>query len=227
MPRTRRSCPHDHTAAVNGPPDPPPEKVPGYPVVLDLAGRRCLVVGGGPVATRRAEGLVASGGRVTVVAPHTVAAIDDNRSIEVAHRPYRRGEAADYLLVITATGAPDVDRAVVDDATAAGVLVGSADQTTPGTIQLPAVHRDGPVTVAISTGGASPGLALWLRTRVASALPGGVAVLADLVEETRRRLRRAGRPTDSVDWVAVLDEHVVPLVEAGRVDEARALLDRL
>jgi hypothetical protein len=54
-----------------------------------------------------------------------------------------------------------------------------------------------------------------------------VAVLADLVEETRRRLRRAGRPTDSVDWVAVLDEHVVPLVEAGRVDEARALLDRL
>jgi siroheme synthase-like protein len=212
---------------VSIPPEPTTGRAPGFPVVLDLTRRRCLVVGGGPVASRRAERLVASGGRVTVVAPRTVGTIDDNRAIEVVRRPYRRGEAAQYHLVITATGSSEVDRAVVDDATAAGVLVSSADQGTPGTVGLPAVYRDGPVTVAISTGGASPGLALWLRTRVVSALPGGLDTLAGLVEETRRRLRQAGRPTDSVDWATVLDEQVVPLVEAGRAGEARAVLDRL
>ena len=129
----------------------------GYPVVLELTGRSCLVVGGGPVGARRARGLAAAGALVTVVAPRTVAAIDDDPVLVVERRPYRPGEAAGFHLVVTATGDPDVDRVVVGDAVAAGVLVGSADRTVPGTIQLPAVHRDGPVTVAVSTGGAQPG----------------------------------------------------------------------
>jgi siroheme synthase-like protein len=199
----------------------------GYPVVLDLVGRSCLVVGGGPVAARRADGLVASGGRVTVVAPTTVADIDANPSLTVHRRPYRRGEVSGYHLVITATGSPDVDRAVVDDATAAGVLVSSADRVTPGSMQLPAVHRVGPVTVAVSTGGASPALSRWLRTRIATAIPEQIAVVCELVDEARRRLREAGRPTESVDWDTVLDEQVVPLVEEGRVEEARAVLGQL
>ena len=212
-----------------GPPGPAGTGRPatGYPVVLDVTGRRCLVVGGGPVAARRARGLAAAGARVTVVAPRTVAAIDDDPGLAVERRPYRRGEAAGFHLVVTATGDPEVDRAVVDDAVAAAVLVGSADQAVPGTMQLPAVHRDGPVTVAVSTGGTSPGLARWLRTRIASTLPAGTGVLADLLEEARREMQAAGRPTDSVDWQQVLDDQLVPLIEAGRVDEAREVLRRL
>ncbi len=199
----------------------------GYPVLLDLVGRNCLVVGGGPVAARRADGLVASGGLVTIVAPATVADIDANPSLTVHRRAYHRGEVSGYHLVITATGSPDVDRAVVEDAAAAGVLVSSADQATPGSMQLPAVHREGPVTVAVSTGGASPALSRWLRTRIAAAIPEQIAVVVGLVDEARRRIRDAGRPTESVDWDAVLDEQVVPLVAEGRVEEARAVLGRL
>jgi len=198
----------------------------GYPVVLDLDGRPCLVVGGGPVAARRVDGLVAAGGRVTVVALTTVTAIADNRSVEIEHRPYRRGEVVGYHLVITATGAPDVDRAVVADATAAGVLVNSADGAAPGTALLPAVLRDGPVTVAVSTGGASPALARWLRNRLASAVPAEVGVMVELLDGARRSLQAAGRPTESVDWATLLDE-VLPLVEAGRIEEARARLTGL
>jgi siroheme synthase-like protein len=209
-------------------PTPPPgpagtgRPATGYPVVLDVTGRRCLVVGGGPVAARRARALAAAGARVTVVAPRTVTAIDDDPALAVERRPYRRGEAAGFHLVVTATGDPEVDRAV-----AAAERVGSADQAVPGTIQLPAVHRDGPVTVAVSTGGTSPGLARWLRTRIASTLPAGTGVLADLLEEARREMQAAGRPTDSVDWQQVLDDQLVPLIEAGRVDEAREVLRRL
>ncbi len=85
---------------------PPTRSAPGYPVVLDLTGRHCLVVGGGPVAARRAEGLISSGARVTVVAPRTVAAIDDNSLLEVVHRPYLRGEAARFHLVSPPPGFP-------------------------------------------------------------------------------------------------------------------------
>lgn len=232
-------------------PEPSPsDHVPDYPVMLNVAGRRCLVVGGGSVAARRAQGLLAAGARVTVVAPDVVAAIDQlatrspagetgppgpteastiNTShragtLEMVRRHYQVGEAGHYDMVVTATGAPEVDRAVVSDAISAGVLVNSADRGSPGTVLLPAVHRDGPVTVAVSTGGASPALARWLRDRFASSIPPAVATLAALLEEARSDMRSAGRPTESVDWVAALDEQVVPLVEAGRIDEARAAL---
>ncbi len=203
-------------------------------MVLDVAGRGCLVVGGGPVAARRAHGLVASGARVTVVAPEVVADIGrltglsppaagtGTGTLEIARRRYRAGEAARYDLVVTATGAPDVDRAVVADATAAGVPVNSADRVAPGWVQLPAVHRDGPVVVAVSTGGASPALARWLRDRIAGSLPPYLAVVAELLEEARHAARAAGRGTDSVDWEAAISELVVPLVEAGRIEEARS-----
>jgi siroheme synthase-like protein len=206
---------------------PPTDPPPGYPVVLTVAGRRCLVVGGGPVAARRARGLLEAGATVTVVAPEVVPDIHllaDRAPLEVVRRPYRSGEAARYHLVLTATGVPEVDRSVVADAEAAGVLVNTAGGDAPGTVQLPAVHREGQVTVAVSTSGTSPALARWLADRLGASLPANVATIAELLDEARSALQAAGRSTGSVDWQAVLSEHVVPLVEAGKVDEARAVL---
>jgi precorrin-2 dehydrogenase/sirohydrochlorin ferrochelatase len=226
------------TGSVPPPPGPALDQADsGYPVVLVLTGRRCLVVGGGPVATRRAGDLVAAGAEVTVVAPEVdeeiarLAGGGDRSghglpgSLVVRGRPYRPGEAAGYQLVLTATGRPDVDRQVVADATAAGVLVNSADGAAPGTVRLPAVHRDGPVTVAVSTGGSSPALALWLRDRVVGAVPDGAATVAGLIDEARTELRAQGRSTEAVAWEPLLEE-LIPLAAAGRLDEARAVLAR-
>jgi precorrin-2 dehydrogenase / sirohydrochlorin ferrochelatase len=227
------------TDPIPPPPGPAPNQADsGYPVVLVLTGRRCLVVGGGPVATRRARGLVAAGGEVTVVAPEVDEGItrlagghgDGSGhglpgSLVIRARPYRPGESAGYQLVLTATGRPDVDRQVVADATAAGVLVNSADGAAPGTVRLPAVHREGPVTVAVSTGGSSPALARWLRDRTAGAIPDGAATVAGLIDEARTELRARGRSTESVAWEPLLEE-LLPLAAAGHLDEARAALAR-
>jgi siroheme synthase-like protein len=210
----------------------PPDHPPGYPVVLLVSGWKCLVVGGGPVAARRAGGLLEAGARVTLVAGEAgeaVRRLDAGPSrgrLDVEIRPYEAGEARRYDLVITATGRPEVDRQVIADATDAGVPVSGADSASPGTVQLPAVHRAGPLTVAVSTGGASPALARWVRDRLAAALPPGVDVLAELLDEARTALREAGRPTGSVPWQSLLDQEVGPLVEAGRIEEARAALRR-
>ena len=189
------------------------------------------------MAARRARGLLDAGAAVTVVAPRVVPAVEDMASagrekpngarpapVELELRPYRPGEAGVFDLVVTATGDPTVDGSVVTDARAAGVPVASAAGDIPGTVRIPAVLRRGPVTVAVSTGGSSPALAAWLRDRIAGSLPAGLETVAALLDEARSELRASGRSTDSVDWAGLLEDQVLPLVEGGRVDEARAAL---
>ena len=196
-----------------------------YPISLVVAGRPCLVVGGGRIAARKAEGLARSGAQVTVVAPVVDASIDA-LPVLIERRRYRVGEAASYRLVITATGVPEVDATVAHDAEGAGVWVNSADDAAHCTFMLPAIHRDGPVTVAVSTGGASPALASWLRDRLAAACGTGLGSLAGLLDDTRGVLQAAGRATGSVDWQAILDGPVPELVRDGHLDDARRQLER-
>jgi siroheme synthase-like protein len=204
-------------------PDPPP---PFYPVSLDVAGRPCLVVGGGSVAARKARGLLDCGARVTVVAPSLDPDMEAlSGSLHALHRrPYAAGEAASFRLVLTATGHPEVDGAVHADADAAGVWVNSADDRAHSSFILPAVHRDGAVTVAVSSGGVSPALASWLRDRLAAQCGDNVGALAQLLGEARQRVREAGLRSDSVDWRSLLDGPLPALVAAGDLDNARAIV---
>jgi siroheme synthase-like protein len=164
---------------------------------------------------------------VTLVSPDAADALRGHPGVTIEERPYRAGEAGDYDLAVTATGDPGVDRMVIADAAAAGTLAAGADAAASGTIRLPAVHDDGPVTIAVSTGGSSPALARWLLARAVATLPAQVATIAALLDEARRSVQSSGRRSDSIDWVRILEEELVPLVEAGRIDEARAALARL
>jgi siroheme synthase-like protein len=205
----------------------PPGGETDYPVMIPIGGWRCLVVGGGPVATRRVAGLLDAGATVTVVAPEVDAALERMEAVGLAveRRPYNEGEAAAYDLVVTATGVESVDRLVVADARSARALVASADTASSGTVRLPAVHRAGPVTVAVATGGASPAVAGWLRDRLASAVPHDMVTVVALAEEGRTELRASGRATHEVAWSVLLDE-ILPLIESGQVEEARAVVHR-
>jgi siroheme synthase-like protein len=196
-----------------------------YPVSLDVEGRACLVVGGGPVAARKALGLLRCGAVVTVVAPAVCAAMAELAPLTIERRPYAAGEAGAYRLVVTATGIPTVDGAVFTDAEAAGVWVNSADDRAHCSFILPSVHRDGAVTLAVSTGGQSPALASWLRARLAAQWGDGLGSLADLLARARRSVHDAGRSTELVDWAALLDGPLPGLVRDGRMDEAEALVE--
>jgi siroheme synthase-like protein len=193
-------------------------------VALVLAGRPVLVVGGGPVAARKVAGLRAAGAAVTVVAPDIRPEIEADPGVTVARRPYRAGDAARFRLVVTATGVPAVDRAVAAEAEAAGVWCNSADDPEACTFLLPAVHRDGAVTLAVSTAGSSPALAGWLRDRAAAALAPGTGELARLLARARADLVARGRPTSALDWAGLLAGPLPDLVAAGRTDEATRLL---
>lgn len=175
-----------------------------YPVNLDVRDRPCLVVGGGSVAARKAAGLASCGAQVTVVAPVTDAAIDQLDGVRVLHRPYRRGEAAGYRLVITATGDEAVDAQVFADGDAAGVWVNAADDPDHCSFTLPAILRRGPVQVAVSTGGTSPALASWLRDRLSEVLAPELADVAREVARTRAEIHARGLSTEGMDWYEII-----------------------
>jgi siroheme synthase-like protein len=196
-----------------------------YPVSLDVEGRACLVVGGGPVAARKARGLLDCGAIVTVIAPDICAAMAELEALTIERRTYAKGEAAAYRLVVTATGNPAVDGAVYADAEAAGVWANSADDVAHCSFILPSVHREGAVTVAVSTGGSSPALASWLRARLAAQGGNGWGEVADLLGRARQSLHEAGRSTGLVDWVALLDGPLLGFVRDGQMDKAQALVE--
>ncbi len=139
---------------------------PLYPVHLRLAGRRCLVVGGGPVAARKARGLVECGADGHRGGPRggrrARRALD---GVTCERRPYRAGEVAGYRLVVAATDDPDVDGRVFRDGERHGVWVNAADDPDHCSVMLPAVVRRGPIVATFSTSGRSPAMATWLRRR--------------------------------------------------------------
>lgn len=197
-----------------------------YPVNLDLVDTPCLVVGGGSVAARKVEGLLAAGADITVVAPQAISQLAENPLIRWHQRPYQRGEVASYRIAFTATNDSDVNAQVARDARATGVPVNSADDPENCSFTLPAIARLGDIQVTVSTAGRSPALASWLRNRIDDALDDTLLEVLELLAATRSELQAAGLSTERPGWRRALDSGVPQLVAEGRLEEARVLLRR-
>lgn len=201
-----------------------PVDAPLYPVNLIVSGRSCLVVGGGPVAARKAEGLLACGAGVHVVATRVGPEVRALGLVTWEERPYEPGEVARYRLAVTATGDPAVDKAVFDDGEKAGVWVNSADDPANCSFTLPAVVRRGPVVLTVSTGGHSPALAVWLKERMAAQVGPEYEVLAGLLSQERDAVRADGRSTEDIDWRRALDSDMLDLIRSGHLQQAKERL---
>jgi precorrin-2 dehydrogenase/sirohydrochlorin ferrochelatase len=169
--------------------------VPAYfPVLLDLRGRRCLVVGGGEVADRKVRALVECGARVVVVSPRATSNLRALAAAGVVHhhaRQFRRWDVRGCTLVVAATGDADVDRAAARSARRTGALVNVADGPEDCDFILPSVLRRGELQIAVSTGGRSPALAREIRQRLEPLFGDDYAELVERVGAERTRARAA------------------------------------
>ena len=198
-----------------------------YPIMLDLQGRPCLVVGGGVVAGRKIEGLLEAGARVTVVSPTLAPAVlDIARDGRLRWRPreYVSGDLAGFALVMVATDDRAVNRRVAAEARERAVWINCADDPERSDFILPSVLRRGPLTVTVSTGGASPMVARLVREELEGVLPADYGTLTEVVAEVRRSLRERGIALYADRWRAALDTELKRLVAAGRPAEAREWL---
>jgi len=171
-----------------------------YPVNLDLHDVPVLVVGGGRIGARKADGLVAAGARVRLVATAVSEHVDGVEVAEIRARPFEPSDLDGMRLVVTATGVADVDAEVSRMARARGIWTNAADQPVDCEFILPAIARVGRVTVAVSTDGASPALARELRTVIAEWLTDDLAALAEQLSEERASVQARGESTEDIDW---------------------------
>ncbi len=162
-----------------------------YPVFLKLDGLVVVVVGGGPVAASKLEGLLAAGARVTVVAPQVVDAIRAHEAVTILETEFRPAHLAGARWVVAAA-TPEVNRDVAAAAAARGLFVNAVDEPATATAYLGGVVRRGAVELAISTGGTAPALAGLLREALDAILPHDLEKWISVAAVARREWKRDG-----------------------------------
>lgn len=206
----------------------------GYPVMLEVRGRRCLVIGGGSVAEGKARGLLAAGAGVTVISPALTKGLEDleqSGMIRVIPREYVAGDLKDAFIAIAATNDFSINAAAFREGQERGVLVNSVDDVEHCHFAAPSVVRRGDFVLAVSTGGKAPALARKLRAELEARFGEEYGALVDLLGEVRQAALKV-RTVDFAEWArrweVALQPDLARMVREGRLAEARdAVRDRL
>ena len=201
-----------------------------YPIAVKIAGRVVVVVGGGPVAAFKVEGLLRCDARIRLVAPELsgdLLALARDHRIQWVAREFEPNDLEGARLVVAATGDIAVNRAVADAAHDRNLLVNAVDDPRRCDYYLPAVARRGPLHLTVSTAGAAPAFAAVLRDEIEERLSPNIEVWLDLLAEARQQLRdrypddarRRHREARDLARSPARDA-----VERGEIDVARRLL---
>ncbi len=199
-----------------------------YPVFLNISHRRCIVVGGGRVALRKARVLLEHGADVMVISPdlcHGLAQLAEGGEISALIKEYQAGDLENAFVAIAATDNSTVNRRVVAEARRRAVLVNVVDDAENSDFIVPSYMRRGEITVAVSTNGKSPALARKIRLRLERELGDDYALLANLISEVRMQVKREGIKVDSDGWQEALDlDLLLILLRKGEKETAKAIL---
>lgn len=202
-----------------------------YPIMADLAGKRCLVVGGGRVAERKIAGLLEAGADVAVVSPQATGPITDwaaEGRITLLRKEYESGDGAGAALLFAATDRAEVNERVHADAVIRGQPVNVADRPELCTFVVPAVWRQGSLLVAVSTSGTNPTAAARIRDRIAEAIGDGIEPFLEFAADYRQRvISRVDEPSRRKRLLAELfGDEALAAVRAGDWDGLRRRMEK-
>ncbi len=211
-----------------------------YPAFINIEGRRCVVIGGGAVAARKAETLLRAGAEVVVIAPelssrmgelamHSISSPSAGNAesatpvkpVKPIARRYRKGDLRSAFIAVAATDDAEVNLKVCRDALELGILVNCITPPDAGNFIVPSASSRGGLTIAVSTAGKCPAAAKLIRRELDDYTAGYPALLSFL-EEARAMLREV-LPCER-DRAAALDKLAAVLMETFRTEPgARAL----
>jgi precorrin-2 dehydrogenase/sirohydrochlorin ferrochelatase len=160
-----------------------------FPLFVKLADQACLVVGGGKVAERKVHELAATGARVTVVSPDItdgLAALAAAGAIFYVKKAFAPEDVDGSVLVVAATDNETVNRQVALEAQRLGVWCNVVSEPELCTVMVPSVFRRGKLTLAISTGGASPALARHIRQELDEVFGPEYGLALEILAELRK-----------------------------------------
>lgn len=198
-----------------------------YPVFLDLAGRRVVLVGGGAVAWQKIPALLEAGARIDLVSPEVVPeieALNKEGRLKWHARPYQKTDIKEARLVIAATDNPDVQKTVACDCRSQGIWVNVVDVPPLCDFIAPAIVRKGPVQVAVSTGGAAPALAKYLRMKLENALDPAYADFAVMVGRYRADILKLPKDRRRALWDKLVNDAFFQNIRDHGIGQAESQL---
>ena len=207
-----------------------------YPVLFDLQGRAVLVVGGGAIAERKVETLVAAGASVILVAPVVTSSLLDlanSKTIQLRLRKFMESDLDGMVLVISATDDSVAQEQIAAAARSRNVPVNTVDQPNLCDFIVPAIVRKGDIVVAISTSGRSPALAAALRAKLEAVVTDEAARAARVLGEVRNEVHTRFPDPDRrkhvfesivasgiLDWIKECDD-------AAALKRVRGIIEKL
>ena len=203
-----------------------------FPIFLDLKDRPCIVIGGGSVASRKIANLLTAHAQVIVISPAITPELEqlaNNNEVTLLKRNFDKADIALAFLIIAATDNKDINAQIAALAHAANTPVNVADDSTLCSFIFPSILDRSPVTIAVSTGGASPVLARQLRMKLETMIPSACGRLAGITEEYREKVKQhfPKQEQRKAFWENALKGTFAELVYAGQDSSARLLLDDL
>lgn len=202
-----------------------------YPVYLNLNGKKCMVFGGGQIAEDKVAKLRNAGAQVSIISPTVTPDLEawaQRGDFEWQSREYRTGDLQGAFLGIAATNKRQVNNEIFQEAEQLGILMNVVDYPEECTFIAPSIVQRGQVTIAISTGGASPALARKLRETLSEDPALEWADLADVLASARKEVKKRGLTVDPQRWQCCITDELLELTQSGKEEQAlSSLLSRL
>jgi siroheme synthase-like protein len=199
-----------------------------YPIFLNIKDKRCVVVGGGQVALRKAKMLLEGRANVFVISPNPhpeIIKLSKRKTIHLIQRDYKPGDLKDAAIILACTDVKEVNHKVADEAKKAGVLVNVADNPERSNFITPSFFKRGNLTIAVSTSGISPALARKIRTKLEKSFGEEYASLLSIIGEVRSKFKAKGYRVGTETWQEALDlDFLIQLVRSGQRKKAKAIL---
>ena len=198
-----------------------------YPVYLNLTGKRCVILGGGKIAQGKLAALRQAAAQITVISPEATQGIQraaQRGDLEWLPRKYQPGDLEGAFIAVAATNVWHVNREIFEEADRLGVLLNVVDDPDLCSFIAPSIVRRDPVTLAISTGGASPALARKMRETLSQDQNLRWADLAGVLAQARRHIKDRRIVIDPERWQCCINEDLLALAQDGRQAEALEIL---
>jgi len=200
-----------------------------YPIFVNLKDQPCTIIGGGKIAEGKVEGLLDAGAMITVISPALTPALQnlaDEKQFTYIERIYQNGDLDGAFMVICATDQNDINHRVWLDASENHQLVNVVDDTPRCNFIAPAILRKGDLSIAISTGGKAPAMAVRLKEFLDKDIGPEYARFLELAGQLRSPLAKhiPDFETRKALWYQILDAGVLDLLSQGNESEAMDLI---
>lgn len=162
-----------------------------FPFFMDVSAGDGLIVGGGRVALRKIEKMLEFDARLTVCAPSLLPEIEAIPGLTLLRRPFEPSMAEGKLFVISATGDSALNRRISALCREKGIPVNVADDRDACTFLFPALVKRGPLSIGISTGGASPSAAVYWKDLIARSIPPDVGEMLEYLDSLRDAVKQS------------------------------------